>query len=87
VGESNLPISKTTRALGDLLRLSRAGKLHGLAYAIIKEDDDGSLDAGSNVMWNGDPRIGQALRDAVEKMGGRMDEAEPIKKPKSGLII
>jgi len=67
--------SKTSSALGDLLRISRAGNLHGFAYAIIKEDDDGSLSAGSNVIWNGDPRIEKALGMAVETMKDRMGAA------------
>ena len=75
--------SKTSKALGELLNLARAGKLHGLAYSVIKEDDEGGLDAGSNVIWNGDPRIEKALGDAVQAMKDRMDGA----KPKTSLIL
>ena len=74
--------TKTSSALGDLLRLARAGKLHGLAYAIVKEDDDGGLSAGSNVLWNGDPRIEKALGAAVETLTRRMEDA----RPKSAII-
>ena len=75
--------TKTSSALGDLLRLARAGKLHGLAYAIVKEDDDGGLSAGSNVLWNGDPRIEKALNATVETLMHRMDDA----RPKSTIIL
>ena len=75
--------SKTSVALGDLLRLARAGKLHGFAYAIVKEDDDGGLSAGSNVLWNGDPRIEKALGGTVDALKSRMEDA----KPKSKLIL
>ena len=75
--------SKTSIALGDLLRMARAGKLHGFAYAIVKEDDDGSLSAGSNVLWNGDPTIKKALDQTVDTLKQRMDEASP----KSKLIL
>ena len=72
--------SKTSTALGDLLRMARAGKLHGLAYAIVKEDDDGTLSAGSNVLWNGDPTIKDALDQAVSTLKQRMDDAAPKSK-------
>ena len=75
--------SKTSSALGDLLRLSRAGKLHGFAYAIVKEDDGGGLSAGSNVLWNGDSRIEKALGDTVDALKERMEDA----RPKSKLIL
>ena len=75
--------SKTSIALGDLLRMARAGKLHGFAYAVVKEDDDGTLSAGSNVLWNGDPTIKDALDQAVSTLKQRMDDAAP----KSKLIL
>ena len=75
--------SKTSKALGELLNLARAGQLHGLAYSIIKEDDDGGLSAGSNVIWNGDTRIEKALGEVVTAMKDRMDKASP----KSRLIL
>lgn len=75
--------TRTASALGDLLRLARAGKLHGIAYAVVKEDDEGALQAGSNVIWNGDPDIEQALYDAVGALPERMSAA----KPKSKLIL
>jgi len=75
--------SKTTSAIGDLLRIVRSGRLHGIAYAIIKEDDDGGLSAGSNVIWNGDPRIEKALGQCVETLKERMNDAAP----KSKLIL
>ena len=75
--------TKTASALGDLLRLARAGKLHGIAYAIIKEKDDGTLAGGSNVIWNGDSRIKDALDECVVDTLVRM---EP-KKTKSALIM
>jgi hypothetical protein len=74
--------TKTASALGDLLRLARAGKLHGIAYAIVKENDDGTLDGGSNVIWNGDSRIKDALDDTVEvlreRMGSKKTKSAPI---------
>ena len=75
--------SKTSTVLGDLLRMARAGKLHGFAYAIVKEDDDGTLSAGSNVLWNGDPAIKDALDQTVSTLKQRMDDAAP----KSKLIL
>ena len=83
MGASTQLKSKTSIALGDLLRMARAGKLHGFAYAVVKEDDDGSLSAGSNVLWNGDPTIKEALDDTVKALKQRMDEASP----KSKLIL
>jgi ribose 1,5-bisphosphokinase PhnN len=74
--------TKTAAALGDLLRLARAGKLHGLAYAIVKEDVDGSLSGGSNVIWNGDSAVKEALDQVVEAMLERM-----APKTKSKLIL
>ena len=74
--------TKTAAALGDLLRLARAGKLHGFAYAIVKEDADGSLQGGSNVLWNGDAAIKEALDQVVEAMLERM-----APKAKSRLIL
>jgi hypothetical protein len=75
--------SKTSIALGDLLRMARAGKLHGIAYAIVKEDDDGTLSAGSNMLWNGDPVIKNALDQTVATLKQRMDDVAP----KSKLIL
>ena len=74
--------TKTDAALGDLLRLARAGKLHGLAYAIVKEDANGTLSGGSNVLWNGDDAIKGALDQVVEAMLERM-----VPKAKSKLIL
>ena len=74
--------TKTATALGDLLRLARAGKLHGFAYAIVKEDADGGLSGGSNVLWNGDAAIKEALDQVVEAMLERM-----APKAKSKLIL
>ena len=75
--------TKTASALGDLLRMARAGKLHGLAYAIVKEDADGTLSGGSNVIWNGDPAIKEALDGVVSTMQERMAP----KKAKTALFL
>lgn len=75
--------TKTASALGDLLRLARAGKLHGIAYAIIKENDDGTLVGGTNVIWNGDSRIKSALDECAVEMLERMG----VKKVKPASIM
>ena len=74
--------TKTASALGDLLRIARAGKLHGIAYAVVKEDADGTLSGGSNIIWNGDPAIKTALDQVTETMLERM-----APKAKSKLIL
>ena len=66
-----------------LCQLIGWGILIGLAYAIIKEDGDGGLSAGTNVLWNGDPRIEKALGDSVESLKDRMEAA----RPKSAIIL
>lgn len=70
-----------TRALGELLSLARAGKLHGLAYASVIEDKDGDLSSGSNAVWNGDPAIHKALHQAAKALVVR------IEPPKTSTLI
>ena len=82
--KSLIPLNaKMTKALGELLNLARAGRLHGFAYASIIEDAEGELAGGSNVIWNGDPSIEEALHDTVDTLRERMG---PVKS-KSRLII
>lgn len=82
--KSLIPLNaKMTKAIGELLSLARAGRLHGFAYASIIEDAEGYLASGSNAIWNGDPKIGEALTESVETLHERMKPS----KPKSGLIL
>src|SRR5271170_5234058 len=73
--------SALTRALGELLSLARAGKLHGLAYVSVIEDKDGDMAAGSNAVWNGDPAIQRALHEAAKALVVR------IEPPKTSTLI
>jgi hypothetical protein len=68
--------SALTRALGELLSLARAGKLHGLAYSSVIEDKDGDLASGSNAVWNGDPAIQRALHEAAKALVARIEPAK-----------
>ena len=68
--------SAMTRALGELLSLARAGKLHGLAYASVIEDKEGDLSAGSNAVWNGNAAIHKALHEAAKTLVARVEPSK-----------
>jgi hypothetical protein len=63
---------KVIRSLDDLLHLARAGRLHGIAYAVLKEDEYGGVEAVSNVACENNEGIKAALRYAAESVLRRL---------------
>jgi hypothetical protein len=78
---AEIPKSKTTKCLGDLMAMARRGEIYGFAYALVRENAEGELEAGTNAIWNGDLGIQTALHRSMADLTKRLTP------PASSLII
>ena len=78
---AEIPKSKTTKVLGELMAMARRGEIYGFAYALVREDADGTLSAGTNAIWNGDHTIQTALHKSTTELANRLTP------PASKLIL
>lgn len=81
-------ISKKTQAIGELLRLARAGKLLGFAYASVIVDPDGDFASGTNAILDENPQVAKMLGEAALRLVERANpDLEVTIAPKKRSII
>jgi hypothetical protein len=69
---AEIPKNKTTKCLGELMAMARRGEIYGFAYALVREDSEGTLEAGTNAIWNGDHSIQAALHRSMTDLTKRL---------------
>lgn len=63
--------TEVVKACKHLLAMARSGKLAAIGYVVVEIEDDLSIQAGTNAVWNDQWEVREALRAGMDNLKDR----------------